>query len=41
MIDLILGMVVVNAQIKLPIKFQVDPTTQTDLLSDLFFILIL
>ena len=32
-------MVVVNAQIKLPRKFQVDPTTQTHFLSDLFFLI--
>ena len=32
-------MVVVDAQIKLPRKFQVDPTTQTHFLSDLFFLI--
>ena len=37
--DLIFGMVVDNAHIKLPRKFQVDPTTQTHFLSDLFFLI--
>ena len=32
-------MVVVDAQIKLPRKFQVDPKTQTHFLSDLFFLI--
>ena len=32
-------MVVVDAQIKIPIKFQVDPTTQTHFLSNLFFLI--
>ena len=32
-------MVVVDAQIKLLRKFQVDPTTQTQFLSDLFFLI--
>ena len=39
LIDLIFGMVVVDAQIKLPRKFQVDPKTQTHFLSDLFFLI--
>ena len=34
-----IGMVVVNSQIKLPRKFQVDPKTQTHFLSDLFFLI--
>ena len=33
------SMVVVDAQIKLPRKFQVDPKTQTHFLSDLFFLI--
>ena len=33
------GMVVVDAPIKLPRKFQVDPKTQTHFLSDLFFLI--
>ena len=32
-------MVVVDAPIKLPRKFQVDPKTQTHFLSDLFFLI--
>ena len=39
LIDLILGMVVVDVPIKLPRKFQVDPKTQTHFLSDLFFLI--
>ena len=33
LINLIFGMVVADAQIKLPRKFQVDPKTQTQFLS--------
>ena len=35
----LIGMVVVDAPIKLPRKFQVDPKTQTHFLSDLFFLI--
>ena len=39
LIDLIFGMVVVDAPIKLPRKFQVDQLTPTHFLSDLFFLI--